>query len=332
MEETLVDDASYWRDRLTKADLPWLHPDIPPAIALDAGAQRASEVIEERRTSWRPVPQSDVLRLCRNRQAHLEHDAFIHGVARLLAQANPDAAVPERERIQGAARLELVACGQISAGLICPTFGVTEPVGVEDVACLLDDEETPRVWVASDNLDAVALELGRALVRRLKEAQFVDVDEVNEASLEAILRCSAEQVERTLNQRRVPSLVQHFEAPEYNDADETDVSQHDGGEEDGVEYDHDEGAIEETHGDSRSSSGLHKPTRFFGLESGSAEVRPVGPSAPAAPGRREDAASGARVSAPPSGFVSHDFTIRSANGRRWAPATQATQDPAEPLS
>lgn len=280
-EETLVDDASYWRDRLKKADLPWLHHRIPPAMALDAGAQRASNVIEERRQSWRIDAPQNVRRLCVDRQTHLESPAFNSGLLRLLAQANPDAEAPDPEMVRRAARLDLVACGQISAGLICPRFGLEESVGVEEVACLLDNEDhPPKVWVASDEADAVALELGRALVRRLKEADIDEVDAVNEASLEAILRCRTEQVERTLDKRRVPSLVQNFEAPAYDDPDEAE-----GWQEEGREDGHEEGDFEDPD-DDRPSDEPDAPAALVGGEGGRIPPRAPGMPASAAPGPR----------------------------------------------
>lgn len=212
---SLVDDASYWRDRLSDADLPWIDMQVPQGAALRAGAQRVTEVVREERVGWKETPTGAVKAYCANRSSHVASEEFAVGVLRLVAHACPEAALPELDDVRDAVALELVPCGGLSAGLVCPDFGLRDAVGVEPVSCLLDEDgRLPRVWVATEDAESVALELGRALLRRLSEANLVEeVDVLNTAALEAILRCPTDRISHVLDQRKIRSFIDEAADP-----------------------------------------------------------------------------------------------------------------------
>lgn len=215
-DAALVDDARYWRQRLGDAALPWVHPQVPEKAALQAGVRRLTAVVREQRVSWRPEASEGVETLCAERSRHLASGVFLRGLQRLVAHAlDVDADPPDEETLARAVRLPLVACGDLAAGLVCPAFGVELPVGIAAVACLLDEDESPpHVWVASDEVEVVAAELARALLRRLGDEEVEGVEAVDRAALEDILRCRTDRIETRLNQRMIRSLLREPDAEE----------------------------------------------------------------------------------------------------------------------
>lgn len=292
-KDSLVDDAHYWRKRLAGADLPWVHDRVPSATVLAAGAARASVAVHELRDAWTEEPSVEVERFCANRSAHLGSAELAFGLMRLLAHQEDDEDLPDLERVRHALHLELVPCGALSAGLVCPDFGVEDLNGVEPVICLLDRlGGAARVWVASDDADAVAHELGRALVRRLGDLGFDGADGIDRAALEAILRCETRRIEGTLDRRTIRSLAQPIEdgGAEDQALDESEsFDQH---------QFHDD---DEDDGDPPSQSDAAEPTAAAGSPGGTAGAsgRP-GPSDRGAP-----TGQGGQGSAPPHPTDAH---------------------------
>jgi hypothetical protein len=148
---------------------------------------------------------------CAQRTQHLHSDAFARGVQRLLAQKlDEDELPPEVEDIHSVVALDLIACSALRAGLVCPGFGVDEPMGDEQVSCLLETDATPPVaWVAAADPEDFAFRISSALSRRL--TTLVTNDDpgeiIDSSHLEAILRCSTESIDRNLDRRGVPSMI-----------------------------------------------------------------------------------------------------------------------------